>query len=288
LGGQSVPAASPILKAFKTAIQAAKEKKWLEETKIGIPTQNKAGKTTLKKTPVLNITEAGEQFVRQAAAPEVLAATASAQLAALRQSLEEDRRKLREDVIGALAPKGKASGEAGLAKELGEVAKAVAGLAARLQKLEDKVQAGVDEKVLARIDEAFGALTAKLGHALPRPSPVPPPARAGETTTTTPPGPWLEPGPVASLSTVLHNAYEKLCCFREFQDGLVDMPRLYHEARNTIANLSLGAFHQELETLWNNRTIQLHVLNEVRSATEPDKGIRRNDKLYYYVYWPNP
>jgi hypothetical protein len=28
LGGQSVPAASPILKAFKEAIQAAKEKKW--------------------------------------------------------------------------------------------------------------------------------------------------------------------------------------------------------------------------------------------------------------------
>ena len=50
----------------------------------------------------------------------------------------------------------------------------------------------------------------------------------------------------------------------------------------------MEAFHRELEALWHRRELELKVLNDVRSAVEPDKGIRHGDNLYYFVYWPNP
>jgi hypothetical protein len=204
----------------------------------------------------------------------------------VRQNLEADRRRLREEVVAALAPKGKAKGEGSLAKELGDLSRAVAGLAAKIQKLEAKLQGGADEQVLGKIDDAFARMTARLDRALPGQGPSAPPRKEEKPAAKAEaPSRPAAPSTPVSLRTVLRDAYDKLRCFREFQDGLVEIPRLYHEARRAIPNLSVAAFHQELQALWSRREVQLHVLNEVQSASEPDKGIRHNDMLYYYLYW---
>jgi hypothetical protein len=268
-----------LLKPLKKSLQEAKEKHWIEEAKIGVAATTKTGKTTMKKTPVLHLTEEGMRFLQEASSPEVLAATTSAHFSALTQGLEADRRKLRDDVVAFLAGQGTRGEKGSLAKELAEVSKAVTGLAGRIQKLEALLQGGVDDRVLLKIDEGFKALTTVLAKERPGPAP----ARQDKKPSPEPPAP--EPVP---LQTALRSAYEKLCCFREFQDGLVEIPRLYHELRKSMADLSVPAFHAELQALWDARSVQLHVLNEVRSATEPEKGLRRNDKLYYYVYWPKP
>jgi hypothetical protein len=67
---------------------------------------------------------------------------------------------------------------------------------------------------------------------------------------------------------------------------MVDLPRLYHEARRARPDLTVADFHRELQALEGKRVLELHIRNEVHDAPEPDKGIRRNDKLYYFVYWP--
>jgi hypothetical protein len=286
LGGQSVPAGAPTLKGFKEAIRTATERQLLEEAKAGVPSTNKAGKTTMKKIAVLNLTGEGERFLYASAPPEAFAATAAAHLAGLRQSLEVDRQRLRQEVLGALTAKGGAKGGASPAKDIGQLAKTVAGLSARLEKLEAKLQGGADEQVLARIDQAFATLTTRLERSLPTSLPGPSPSTKHEPVAPTheaprPPGLAAQP-----LRATMRAAYDKLSCFREFQDGLVEIPRLYREVQATVPDVTVAALHRELEQLWSTREVQLHVLNEVRSAAEPDKGIRRNDKLYYYVYWP--
>jgi hypothetical protein len=86
---------------------------------------------------------------------------------------------------------------------------------------------------------------------------------------------------------VLHRAYEELKAhYREFQEGMVDLPRLYHEARRARPDLSVEEFRREILALESHRALDLHIRNEVRDAPEPEKAIRRNDKLYYFVYWP--
>jgi hypothetical protein len=281
LGGQAVPAASAPLKSFKPVIARAKSEGFVQERKAKLPV-TKAGKTTLKNAAVLDLTEKGEDYLRQSASPEALAATTAAHLTAVRQSLEAVRKSLREEVLAALSSKTK-KGDGSLTKELAELSRAVATLAAKLQKLESAVQSGPDDKVLARIDQAFDALRARFDRALQGASTAPGPPPAPRTSP-----PPTQPARQESLPQVLRTAYERLCCFREFQDGLVEIPRLYHEARRSLPSLTVGAFRGELESLWNARTVELHILNEVREAAESDKAIRRDDKLYYFVYWPAP
>ena len=89
------------------------------------------------------------------------------------------------------------------------------------------------------------------------------------------------------MQAALRKAYDELKAhFREYQEGMVELPRLYHEVRRARPDLTVADFHRELLTLETNRVIDLHIRNEVRDAPEPDKAIRRNDKLYYFVYWP--
>ena len=264
-GGQA-PAATEIFKGLKTGLKEAREQGLVAESTVPMSVTSKAGKTTVKKTAVLTLTEQGEMRLRQAASPEALAATGAGQLQALQKSLENDRLTLRDEVAKALAKK-ETKGDPG--KEIAALAKSVATLLEKVQKIETAFQSQSDAGLLARIDQQFALFQQKLDKAI----------RAEPSS--------KEPAPRAeTLPGQLQRAYRKLRQFVDFEDGLVPIPRLYHEVRREAPQLTVAAFHQELERLWSERVLELKVLNEVRSAAEPDKAIRRDDNLYYFIYWP--
>jgi hypothetical protein len=281
LGGQSVPAASAELKGFKDSIKQAKERGLLKEEKVKLPTV-KAGKTKMTATAVLGFTEEGESYLHQSCSNEVLASTTSGHLMALRQNLEADRKALREEVVATLSAKAKGKGDGSLSKELQALSKTVSDLAAKLHKLESAVQGGPDDKILAKIDQAFDALTVRLDRALAKPT-----AHHSETAAkeTSAPSAGILPG---TLAKMLRKAYDELCHFIEFKDGLVEIPRLYYEAKRSVPNLTVEALHKELDALWQARELELQICNDPRAASEPAKGINRDNKLYYYVYWRKP
>jgi len=280
-GGRSVPAKSDALKSFKTSIAKAKSRNYLREQTIKVSVTNKTGKLTKKAMAVLDLTEEGERFLEQQAGPEAVAATTTAHLTAIRQDLEADRQTLRSEVLAALSSKGKEKGE-GSAKALSALSKAVAGLAEKLQKLEAGLQQGDEAKILSHIDQAFAALTAKLTGAVPVVSSQTKPLKGTAAPEQS------QPTTQESLNLVLQKAYKELCHFVEFKDGLVEIPRLHHEARRAMQGLTIDAVHRALEALWKDREIELHIANDPGDVPEPDKGIRRDNKLYYYVFWRNP
>jgi hypothetical protein len=71
----------------------------------------------------------------------------------------------------------------------------------------------------------------------------------------------------------------------EFQDRLVELPRLFDKAREELPGLTTAQFHDELLALEDERAVELHILNEVHAAKRPDLGIRRGNALYYYAFW---
>jgi hypothetical protein len=300
LGGRDVPAASAVFKGLKEVLDQAKDAKYVEQAKTAVPATTKTGKSSKKKVDVLNLTEEGRRFLQQAGSPEVAAAQAAGALIALRQGLEAERAALREQVTAALAAKGKGK-EDKLSQEVSRLAKVVEGIQSKLQKLEEAVRGQEGESPLARIDHGFEALRARLDQllaGLPAPSAAPRPEAARPREAGTPPRepPRLAEVPSAtmgeearpSLRSVLRNAYETLCCFREFEDGVVNLPRLYQEARQALPDLTTETFRREIASLWDKREVELHILNEVRETTELDKAIRRNENLYYFIYWPQP
>jgi hypothetical protein len=270
-GTRPVPAAAEPFKMLKKVLQAAKDGGFVVENEV--TTTDAKGKPSKKKTKILELTAAGESLLRSGAGPEIQAAIAAQEKAALVKALEADRAALRHEVVAALSakPKGKTDDPA---KVIGELGKTVMQMAEKLATLETKLQARDDDAVLARIDQAFAVLQQKVG------------AVAASPTTSSPVGAPV--APQASLAATLRQAYRTLRQFAEFNDGLVPIPRLYHEARRSMPNLSVEALHRELQTLWERRDLELKVLNEVRMATEPDKGITRGENLFYYVFWQNP
>jgi hypothetical protein len=102
------------------------------------------------------------------------------------------------------------------------------------------------------------------------------------------PPPTVPVAPAEPLRDVLHRAYDNLCLMVDYRDGLVELPHLYHEVQKSQPGLTVEAFHREVQSLWRDREIQLHILNEVRTAKEPEKGIWWDDKFYYYLLWSRP
>jgi hypothetical protein len=324
LGGRSAPADHEVIKALKKPIGQAVEKGLLKEetlTERGPAEAKKKPKTV--KTKVVVLTEAGERALQTAASPEVLAATRTkalqAQLEKLRQDIDADRESLKAQLRTALAPKPADGGEKKLhaeaeklskaaeklsealgkvvqqvAKVSGDVAKnseAVTALAAKMRSGGSAPPSAGDApaSLAAQVEAGFASLRARLDQALlelPKPAarlPAPPvhhPPASAE--------PAAKPPEPDLLQPVLRKAYETLCCFREFQEGMVELPRLYHEAKRARPALSVEEFQREILALESKRVADLHVRNEVRDAPEPEKAIRRNDKLYYYIYWPRP
>jgi hypothetical protein len=83
----------------------------------------------------------------------------------------------------------------------------------------------------------------------------------------------------------LKAAYEELCLDVEFQDRLVEVPRLYHEAVKALPGLTVEQFHREMGHLQRSDVIELQMLNEVQRAKEPHLAIRHGDRLLYFVIW---
>jgi|HubBroStandDraft_4_1064222.scaffolds.fasta_scaffold00070_38 hypothetical protein len=93
--------------------------------------------------------------------------------------------------------------------------------------------------------------------------------------------------PVGSseLHASMKDSWERLTLFREFSNGLVEMPRLYKEVKKKQPGLTVDDFKKELQLLWDKKEVELHILNEVREAKDPDQAIKSGNKLYYFVYW---
>ncbi len=261
LGDQNLIANLEAFKGFKKELALAQEQGLLASGSASLPTVGKDGKTKMKKTKVVNVTEAGAAYLHQAASPEAQAAARVGEIAA---ELEKDRAALREQVLASLKPAGKAKADP--SKEIKEIAKQVAKLAERLEKLEGTLQSDSPTGVLDHIDAAFAKLSAKLtGGATPAAAPTAPAA---------PP-----------LAKLLEETYRHLCRFTQYEDGLVDLPRLYHEMKQKMPTLTVAAYHKELLDLWEKRTVELKIANEVRLATEPQLGIQQGENLYYHVLW---
>jgi hypothetical protein len=270
-GGQPVPTKQDLFtKGLKTPLQVAQEKGWLRSDKADVSTVGKTGKAKVTKQDVLLLTEEGQRILHQAGSPETLAAVAAGEMQALRAKLEADRQTLRQEVITALGQKTKAKADPA-AKEMTALSKIVADLAKRLEKIEANLNTTGPDPLLQRIDQAFARLEEQLG----------------KTSLVTPksPGPNPATQQTPSLRQTLKAANDDLRLLVDFEDGLVPLPRLYHQAKTAVPGLTVETFHQELEKLWNERQLELQVLNEVRTASEPDKALRRGDDLYYYVIW---
>jgi hypothetical protein len=287
LGGRSVDAGAPLLKSFKAQLKHAAGEGFVQEGKTKIATMTKTGKASSKQVAVLDLTEKGEQYLRRAADPAALAATNNGYLAGMRQRLEADHRQLRAEVQAVLQAKGegKESDDSKTTKALDNLGKQVNTLVEKVEKLRmdlDKqlgkmkpaAQDAGDSKIIDRLDQAFAAMVNRLDKTINAFSGV---SRPDHQTAPA-------PAPL-SLSNALRTAYERLCRFVEFKDGVVELPRLYHETRKTFPSLSVKEFHDELMALWQRKEVELHVLNEVHLAAEPDKGIEHNNKLYYYARW---
>jgi hypothetical protein len=244
-----------------------------------------------------------------------------AELDRLRQELEADRAALRQQITEALPARGK-DGDDKLGRELEKLGRDVAALAAKVEKLVGGQAAPVTaDAVLARVDQALEGLRARVEKALQRlpaastappaappaaprpaaeapkpvpaapPSPPPQPAKPQAAAPPPPPesakpaAPPAPPGP-DSLPTLLRKAHDQLKTQPQYQEGMVDLPRLYHEARRAKPDLTVDEFRRVIDELSTQRAIDLHVHHEGQKAPEADKGLWRNNKLYYYVYWP--
>ncbi len=264
-GGTNVPAKQDLFaKGLKREVMQGIDHGLIASEKISVTTVGKNGKSKSTKIDVLSLTEAGISLLQKSANPEAFEIARQGDLLAFRNQLDADREKLRKHILDSLTPSNKANPKS-FATDLAALTKAVDGLKKRLEKLESLAQGPNANEILLRIDEGFAQLSAKLGGT----AEISLPAQRQ----------------ALSLREVLRESYEDLRGLLEYQDGPVPLPRLYHQSRNRRPNLSLAEFHSELLSLREERLVDLMVLNEVRTASEPEKGIRQGDNLYYFVVW---
>ncbi len=157
------------------------------------------------------------------------------------------------------------------------VARLEAGALAALRSAVAQIRRGLE--TLKALEAALAPLEAALAAGAPPAALHPASAPLGQ-----PPSPAVP----ALLRDLLRRKYDYLRRLVEFQDGLVELPRLYEKAHEEVPGLTVRQFHDELLKLWDERAIELHILNEVRSAGHPEQGIRRGDALYYFVLWKEP
>ncbi len=163
--------------------------------------------------------------------------------------------------------------------EVGSGKAAFAKLVAATRKMLDSTPAVTADELLGRLrgalaENPLAPATAHPAEKVPAPSLLPVP----------------EPRPAAAVSPEeigvgLKSAYDELCLDPEFEDKVVEIRRLYHEAARSLPGLTVELFHRELEHLQSRRAVELHPLNEVQRAKEPALAIRRGDRLLYFVRW---
>jgi hypothetical protein len=284
LGGKDVSDKAEAVKALKKFIQPAVEAGWLAKGELR-PFDKKGNPKA--PVPVVSVTPAGEEYLQRSSAPEAAAVHAQLRIAELRKSLEADRADLREQVLAAVKTTGKKAAKKAdgqekpgknLQQSVDELLTKVTALADRISKLESAAPVDPTVAILAKIDSAFQALAARLSAGA---APTPPQPAAP-----TPPAPAAQP----SVRDALRAAYDKRCLFVGNEDGVVKLADLYAEAKRVRPDLTVEAMHRELRSLWESRELELSVLNELHDASEPDKekGIWRDGKLYYFIYWKRP
>lgn len=273
LGGEEVDKADPTMKAIAKLVAEAKKQELLTEAKKKVPDPGKltkAGKPATKTLTVYSLSDKGKEYLEQSGSAEAQLAGQVGVVAELKQQLESDRQELKEEVQAAVAKKD--TGSSGpTKKDWDALVKKVDALAQQMDKMGQPPEVSSPESVSEQIDAAFKGLTSRLEEL----------TQGVSSTSESAPSPPAE----ESFQDVLRKAYDHLCLFTEFRDGLVEIPRLYHETKKTLSDLSVKEFHDHLMEMWENREVQLHILNEVYKAAEPDIGIRHNEQLYYYLLW---
>lgn len=293
LGGQHLDPKNASLKPHAASIEDLKGRYFLEHKEVsefvpGKPAKSgKPGKAKEKKTLVLALTSKGRAALE--GDPRSASIAAASFLSDLKRQAAEDRAA----VLAALG-KNETKSETVGNKEYSSLAKDLAALSAKIDALATRVAAldqpasggssatGVEEafaRYERRIETLSDWLKTSTAHAAATPgahSPAPPAAPEQ-------PSPQGKGAP--SLRDAIRSAYQELCFFREFEDGVVELPRLYRKLQQTPPGPSAADFHAELKRLVSERKAELKILNEVHLAQEPQLGIR-DGALYYYIYWP--
>ncbi len=268
LGGQAVPAKQDLFaKGLKSSLKSAVDKGYVLSEKVAVSVTGKSGKPKLTKIDALTLSPSGESFLKASVSPETLANARQGEIKAIQLALHADREKLRADVVGSLESLSD-QGPVG-SKEISAMTKSIADLSKRLEKIELQLQRPTSQDILRRIDDAFALLFTQVN-------------RIGEIDPTENPTPTPR---VRSLREQIRESYQDLHGLLEYQDGLVPLPRLFHQTQSQLPRLTIAAFHEELLKLWDERAVVLVELNEVGTAAEPEKAIRRGDSLYYFVLW---
>lgn len=262
-GGQA-PATGDLLKPLKTGVKLARDKGLLTESTASLPSTNKAGKTTVKKTVVLGLSEHGENFLRQNASPESLSATAAGQMQALR-----------EEVLKAVYAKG-GKGKTDLSKEWAGLAKAVSDLGKRLEKVETALQNQGQEGLVEKIDQAFAALQKRLEKPLTitsvQSAPIasqPPklPAKADE---------WGEEVIRMVAEQKQRNSFQRLT-----------LPQIFEKLRPKHPDLTLGLFHDGLRRLQDEKRLRLGPYTQaLATLDDPRNALFLDREVKFYVELP--
>jgi hypothetical protein len=193
-GAGGLSAKADAARILKKPILTAAERGLLAEADVPVPAPTAKEPDKTKTTKGYTLTDAGERLLRDATAPGAAEAAATAaraevrrraeveqrkEVAALLQRLDADRAALRQRVESALPKKAKGEDAAKIQREVEKLARAVVGIADRLQKLEHALTGGVDaDQLLRRIDEAVTGLRDRAPDLPPAPPPRPAPAAA--------------------------------------------------------------------------------------------------------------
>lgn len=275
LGDDAAPANSPSLKPIKALLKKATGAGLLSETKTPVTSTTKAGKTTTKQVPAFAVTEAGWDCLKSVASRESVVADNFAFIGSLKQSFLAEYQQLRLEIQNALAGEQKKTEK--YQKDLQDISRKLAALVKAVEGFEKNSRQGPIHDLLDRIDQCFQAFDRRLAGLAPNANDTP----AGSVTE----APGLAERKPESIEAATRTAYDKLRHFVEYRDGLVEIPHLYNETRKSLPELKIKTFHDHLLRLWDERKVELHVLNEVREAKEPDKAIHKDDSLYYYLFW---
>lgn len=84
----------------------------------------------------------------------------------------------------------------------------------------------------------------------------------------------------------LMDVYQELVQFREYRDGLVEIPHMYHALSQQIPGLTVPQFHAALAAINRTFNVELRVLNEVRTARRPEWAMMRDGAMLYYLNIP--
>lgn len=96
----------------------------------------------------------------------------------------------------------------------------------------------------------------------------------------------------ADVRNTIRESYDYMKKFKEFRDGVVEMRRLWYDAKERQPNLTVPEFHAQLQEMNKNHEIELRQLNEVGEAKDPELAIHENDssgspRMFYYVRFKN-